>query len=66
MDVAQRRKPYQMHIYLPAWMQDALKQSAAKRRGWSAQTVAEAAIEEWLVRDGFTPPASDSSESPPA
>lgn len=54
--MAQRRKPYQFHVYLPAWMRDALKASAAKRRGWSAQTVAEAAIEEFLMRDGLGPP----------
>jgi hypothetical protein len=58
--VAQRKGAYQMHIYLPAWMKAAIEASAAKRRNWKRQTVAEAAIEKWLIEDGFPPP-----EEPP-
>lgn len=51
-----RKNAYQKHIYLPLWMREAIQASAAKRRAWNAQTVIEAAIEEWLERDGFTAP----------
>lgn len=66
-DVAQRRKPYQLHLYLPEWMRPALKEAAGRHRGWSVQTFCEAAVEEALLREGFrspdTPPAPDTERS---
>ena len=50
-----RKNTYEVHLYLPEWMRDALR-AAADRQRWSVNTALEVAAEEWLARDGRAPP----------
>ena len=50
-----RKNTYEVHLYLPAWMREALREEAEVQR-WSVNTVIEVAAEEWLKARGRFPP----------
>lgn len=51
-DVPPKRKnTYEVHLYLPEWMREPLREEAERQR-WSINTALEVAAEEWLRARG--------------
>lgn len=50
-----RKNTYEVHLYLPEWMRDALRTASDQQR-WSINTALEVATEEWLRSKGFERP----------
>jgi len=56
-DVPPKRKnTYEVHLYLPEWMREVLREEADRQR-WSINTAIEVAVEDWLKARGRDRPA---------